>query len=96
MGTIHIDLPESVLLATGQSEDEFVRESKLILVLRLFEQGRISSGRAAELCGMARIEFLFAASRAGVPVVDLDAAELDREFSGDPHVPELRTGALQT
>ncbi len=27
MGTIHIDLPESVLLATGQSEEEFVREA---------------------------------------------------------------------
>ena len=49
----------------------------------LFEQGRISSGRAAELCGLPRVDFLFAASRAGVPVADLDAAELDREFSDD-------------
>jgi len=83
MGTIHIDLPESVLLATGQSEEEFVREAKLVLALRLFEQGRVSSGRAAELCGLPRVDFLFAAGRAGVPVADLDAAELDREFSGD-------------
>jgi predicted HTH domain antitoxin len=82
-GTIHIDLPESVLLATGQSEDEFVREAKLVLALRLFEQGRISSGRAAELCGLPRVDFLFAAGRAGIPVADLDAAELDREFSRD-------------
>jgi len=83
MGTIHIDLPESVLLATGQSEEEFVREAKFVVALRLFERGRISSGRAAELCGLPRVDFLFAASRAGVPVVDLDAAELDREFSDD-------------
>jgi len=83
MGTIHIDLPESVLLATGQSEEEFVRETKFVVALRLFEQGRISSGRAAELCGLPRVDFLFAASRAGVPVADLDAAELDREFSDD-------------
>jgi predicted HTH domain antitoxin len=83
MGTIHIDLPESVLLATGQSEEEFVREAKFVVALRLFEQGRISSGRAAELCGLPRVDFLLAASRAGVPVVDLDAAELDREFLDD-------------
>lgn len=83
MGTIHIDLPESVLLATGQSEEEFVREAKLVLALRLFEQGRVSSGRAAEICGLPRVDFLLAAGRAGVPVVDLDAAELDREFSND-------------
>jgi predicted HTH domain antitoxin len=80
---IRIDLPESVLLATGQSEEEFVQESKLVLALRLFEQGKISSGRAADLCGLPRADFLFAAGRAGVPVADLDAAELDREFSGD-------------
>ena len=83
MGTIHIDLPESVLFATGQSEEEFVREAKLVLALRLFERGRISSGRAAELSGIPRVEFLFAAGREGVPVADLDAGELEREFSDD-------------
>jgi predicted HTH domain antitoxin len=59
------------------------REAKFVVALRLFEQGRISSGRAAELCGLPRVDFLLAASRAGVPVVDLDAAELDREFLDD-------------
>jgi hypothetical protein len=29
------------------------------------------------------VDFLFAAGRAGVPVADLDAAELDRELSDD-------------
>jgi predicted HTH domain antitoxin len=81
MGTIHIDLPESVLLATGQSQEEFVREAKFVLALRLFEQGRISSGRAAELCGIPRVDFLFAAGREGIPVADLDAGELEREFA---------------
>lgn len=80
MGMIHIDLPESVLLSTGQSQEEFVREAKFLLALKLFELGRVSSGRAAELCEMPRVEFLLLAGRSGVPVVDLDAEELDREF----------------
>ncbi|HEX7184056.1 MAG TPA: UPF0175 family protein [Thermoanaerobaculia bacterium] len=81
MGVIHIDLPESVLLATGQSQEEFVKEAKFFVALKLFELGRVSSGRAAELCGMGRVEFLLFAGRAGVPVADLDEAELDREFT---------------
>lgn len=81
MGMIHIDLPESVLLSTGQSQEEFVREAKFLLALKLFELGRVSSGRAAELCEMPRVEFLLLAGRSGVPVVDLDAEELDREFA---------------
>lgn len=81
MSVIHIDLPESVLLSTGQSQEEFVREAKFLLVLKLFELGRVSSGRAAELCEMPRVEFLLLAGRSGVPVTDLDAEELDREFA---------------
>lgn len=81
MSVIHIDLPESVLLSTGQSQEEFVREAKFLLALKLFELGRVSSGRAAELCGMPRVEFLLLAGRSGVPVADLDAEELDREFT---------------
>ena len=63
-----------------RSRDEVLREAKLLLALKLFEVGRLSSGKAAELCGMSRAEFLFASSRAGVPVAVLDDAELADEF----------------
>jgi hypothetical protein len=33
-----------------------------------------ASGRAAELCGMNRVDFLLLAGRTGVPVIDLDEA----------------------
>lgn len=75
MGVIHIDLPESVLLATGQSEEEFVQKAKFLLALKLFERGRISSGKAAEICGMGRVKFLLMAGRSGVPLADLDQDE---------------------
>ncbi|HEY0780891.1 MAG TPA: UPF0175 family protein [Thermoanaerobaculia bacterium] len=81
MSTIQIDLPESVLLSTGQSQEEFVREAKSLLALKLFEMGRLSSGQAAEMCAMNRVDFLFLAGRSGVPVADLDEAEREREFA---------------
>jgi predicted HTH domain antitoxin len=78
---IHIDLPDSVLLTTGQSQEEFVKEAKFLLALKLFELGRMSSGRAAALCDLPRVDLLLLAGRAGVPVVDLEEEELRREFS---------------
>jgi len=51
------------------------------LEIALFEQGRISSGKAGRLCHMGRVEFLLAASRAGVPVVDFKREELAQEFN---------------
>ncbi len=80
MSTIHIEVPDSVLLSTGQSEEEFVREAKLLLAIKLFELGRLSSGKAAELCSMNRVDFMLLAARSGVPLADLDATEREREF----------------
>ena len=75
MATIHLDLPDTLPVAMGQTREEFLTEARFFLALKLFELGRISSGRAAELCQMARIEFVFAAGKAGVPVADLDEYE---------------------
>jgi len=78
---ISIDLPENVLLATGQSKEEFVREAKFLLALKLFELGRLSSGQAAELCNMPRIDFLLLVGKMGIAIADLDEAEMEREFA---------------
>lgn len=81
MATVHLEVPDSVLLATGQSAEELAREAKLLLAVKLFELGRISSGRAAELSDLPRVDFLLRAGRLGVPVADLDEEELEREFA---------------
>lgn len=78
---ISIDLPENVLLATGQSKEEFVREAKFLLALKLFELGRLSSGQAAKLCDMQRIDFLLLLGKMGIAIADLDEAEMEREFA---------------
>lgn len=82
MDSIQLDLPSSLLASTGQSREDFIKEAKLLLALKLFEIGRLSSGKAAELCGMQRVEFLLYAGRSGVPVADLDEEEMIREFAG--------------
>jgi predicted HTH domain antitoxin len=80
MPTVTIDLPDSLLAATGQSKDELAQEARFLLALKLFEVGKVSSGRAAEICGMSRVQFLLAAGDAGVSLLDLDEQELDREL----------------
>ena len=82
MASIHLDLPDSILLAAGQSPDEFAREAKFLLALKLFEIGRLSSGRAAEMSEMPRVEFLLRAGRMNVPVADLEDEGLERELMG--------------
>ncbi len=82
MNTLTIELPLEGLPSPAELPDNFAEEARFLLALKLFEQGRISSGKAGRLCGMGRVEFLLTASRAGVPVVDLTVEDLAEEFAG--------------
>jgi predicted HTH domain antitoxin len=55
---IVIDVPEKILLAEKVDEKAFARELRLLAAIKLFELGRLSSGRASDLAGMSRVEFL--------------------------------------
>jgi predicted HTH domain antitoxin len=81
MSDLNFQLPESLLLTTGQSREEFIKDAKFLLALKMFELGRLSSGRASEACDMSRVDFILAAGRMGVAVADVDDDEVDTEFS---------------
>jgi predicted HTH domain antitoxin len=81
--SLTIPYDDSVLLEASLSSEEFEREAKLLLAAKLFELGRLSSGKAAELCGMERVEFLLALPRIGVSISNLrpEDAEAEAEFA---------------
>jgi len=76
-----ITYDEGLLLLTGEAPEEFEEEARFLLALKLFELRRISAGKAAELSGLTKPDFLLRTSRAGIPVVDLDEDQLDSEFA---------------
>jgi predicted HTH domain antitoxin len=51
-----------------------------LIVLELYRQGEVSSGRAAQLLQKEREEFIRYASEKGIPYFQLDSDELQREL----------------
>jgi len=81
MKTITIQYDESIPFSLGESPGEFEHEAVFLLALKLFELGRLSAGKAAELCGMAKPTFLWKAGEMGVPVARLDEDQFEAEFA---------------
>jgi predicted HTH domain antitoxin len=76
MRTVVVDDELARLLEEEQPLDKAARET---LVMGLFQRGRISSGRAGELLGLERLEFMERAAELGVPVYLTTEQEWERE-----------------
>lgn len=80
MKTLIIPYDENLLSLTGQEPEEFEQEARFLLALKFYELQRISIGKAAELSGLAKVDFLAKISALNIPVVDLDDDQLTTEF----------------
>lgn len=78
---ITIEYEEDILLGLGLSPDQFTEEAKLLLAAKLYEQGRITSGQAARLCGKERVAFLLSLERVGIAMSNLRAEDAEAELS---------------
>lgn len=68
------------LLKFGLDENEIQRRISEWLVLSLFAEGHVSSGKAARLLGISRIAFLSLLRARGIAYINYSAEELADEF----------------
>jgi predicted HTH domain antitoxin len=80
MKTVSIQLPETVFSALRKNPDEFVQEMRIAAAVKWYELGQISQGKAAEIAGLTRSDFINALSSYQVPFLQYTAQELAQEL----------------
>lgn len=81
--TLTIDYPEGLETAVSTTRQEFEAQIRLMAALKMFELGKLSSGKAAQLAGISRVEFFEMCGRYQVSIVNYSAEELEAELAQD-------------
>jgi predicted HTH domain antitoxin len=83
MSTSFVELPEDLEFAVGLARSELADQVKLMAALKMFELGKISSGKAAELAGMSRVDFFAACGRYRVSLFNYPPEEIEAELAAE-------------
>ncbi len=79
--TLTIEYGDDGLLALGLSPEQFSEEAKLLVAVKLYELGRLSSGAAARLAGIPKPLFLTKLADYGVDTFRLTEEELRQDLA---------------
>lgn len=78
-----IKYSDDVLLSLKETREEFEDEARYLLALKLYELGKISSGKAAKMAGLGRVEFLMRLKKYKVSPFQMDLEEILEEARSD-------------
>ncbi len=75
-----ISYPQGFPQILKMSNKEFVEEIRFLAAAKLYELGRLSAGKAAQLADMTRLDFIYKLGTIGVAVINLRDEEITAEI----------------
>jgi hypothetical protein len=81
MPTATIDLPDESIPSRFGSPEAFGDALSLATAMFWYTRGQISQGRAVEIAGLDRADFLDALSRERIDLIQVNTTDLERELA---------------
>jgi len=75
-----VSVPRELLTDSGFSEETAAMEMLKLFVINLYRHQQISGGKAAEILGIRKYDFIRILSEAGIAYFDYSMFELEEEF----------------
>ena len=79
--TFEVKLDARVIPLVTKRRQDVAGKLRELAVIELFREGRLSSGKAADILGLERLEFFALLHQLGVPFFDQDPAELRQDVA---------------
>lgn len=81
VSVLEIRYPQELLVSLKKTPEEFEAEAKILLAVKLYETGQVSTGMAARLAGLERVAFLFELDRFGLSPIGTEPDEIAQDLA---------------
>jgi predicted HTH domain antitoxin len=87
--TINISFPikENILLSLKETKEQFTQDLLYLSALMLYRKKRLSLGKAAELAGYSKLDFIEKLKIENKPIFDYNEQEMDEIFADAQKLP---------
>lgn len=79
--TISVPVKENILLSLKESKEQFSHDLLFLSALMLYRKNRLSLGKAAELAGYDKLDFIEKLRLENEPIFDYGEQEMDEIFA---------------
>ncbi|TAN51987.1 MAG: UPF0175 family protein [Methylococcaceae bacterium] len=84
---ISFSVHEGILLSLKENTEEFIQNLRFLSALMLYRKNRLSLGKAAELSGYSKSDFINRLQLEKEPVFDFNKQEMDEIFADVDKLP---------
>jgi predicted HTH domain antitoxin len=79
--SVTIEYPTELLWALQQEPEEFAAEAQILLAVKLYEMGKLSTGLAAQMAGVPRATFFYLLGQYGLSPFGQTVDELEDDLA---------------
>jgi predicted HTH domain antitoxin len=87
METVKFEISQDILASLKVGPPDLARQMRLLSAISYFQEKKLSLGKAAELAGVNRLDFMDILSKKGIVVFDYDESEAQVELKGAEKLP---------
>lgn len=73
---VEIDVPETLLRYIDVNDAEYRKKIRELMVYELVKENKISFGKAAEMLGLSKIQFITDLGKMGIAYFDMEGSEV--------------------